>query len=69
MSTATEKGLVSSDYKKFPALARQKKDVKGVQPVLDPDDEASRYPETLRDEFGISNVENDLYTELLGRPR
>ncbi|TGO12599.1 hypothetical protein BTUL_0085g00080 [Botrytis tulipae] len=52
MSTATEKGIVSLDHKNVQVLAGQKQDVEDVQPVLDPDDETSRYLETLRNEYG-----------------
>ncbi|KAF7904023.1 hypothetical protein EAF00_001357 [Botryotinia globosa] len=54
MSTATEKGIVSLDHKKVPVLAGQKQDVEDIQPVLDPDDETSRYLEMLRNEYGPS---------------
>lgn len=53
MSTATEKSIVSSDQKNVPVLAGQKQDVESVQIVLDPDDETSRYLETLRKEYGV----------------
>ncbi|TGO32489.1 hypothetical protein BHYA_0313g00110 [Botrytis hyacinthi] len=52
MNTATRKSIVFSDNRNVLVLAGQKQDVKSVQPVLDPNDEASRRLETLRNEYG-----------------
>ncbi|TGO81439.1 hypothetical protein BPOR_1153g00020 [Botrytis porri] len=45
--------IVSPENNIILVLAVQKQNIEGFQPVLDPDDEASRHPETIRKEYGV----------------